>query len=81
MGVMYPDIAGEGLTVDEPEGDYFAAAAAVVEAARELEAVNGELKAAQEAEMEVHYKKRKVEEKLKDALENLKRGGRDGGAS
>jgi hypothetical protein len=57
---------------DELRDDYFTAAAAVVEAARELETVNDELQAAQEAEMEVHYRKRKVEEKLKGALENLK---------
>jgi hypothetical protein len=57
---------------DELEGDYFAAAAAVVEAARELETANDEFKAANDAALDAHCQKAAAEKKLKEALEDLK---------
>ncbi len=57
----------------EPNDDYFTAAAAVVEAARELEHRNDEFNSLQEASIDAHEKKRRAEKKLTAALENLKR--------
>jgi hypothetical protein len=58
---------------DEPSDGYFEAAAAVVDAARDLDAANGEFRALNGAALDAYEKTRAAEKKLSAALENLKR--------
>lgn len=57
---------------DEPPGDYFEAAAGVIEAARELDEARATHKAAQETVLETFRRQSEAEKKLSDAIERLK---------
>ncbi len=70
---MRQTLDGESqIPSDDPPLDYLSAAAAVVEAARELDAAKGELNALNEATLTAFEKTRGAEKKLSGALENLK---------